>query len=89
MRLTKSIVSALFMTWLLLQLGCGNASPPHVAPHSLANASVGVVSPQWKSIQRVVELPGVIQAEEETLLYPRVPGYVRKLRHEIDIVLEW
>jgi multidrug resistance efflux pump len=46
---------------------------------------VSVISPQRKSVQRVVEQPGTIQANEETQLFVRVPGYIRKLRPEIDI----
>jgi RND family efflux transporter MFP subunit len=44
---------------------------------------VEVVSPQRKSLRRVVEQPGAVQAYEETHLFARVPGYVR-LEQEAD-----
>jgi multidrug efflux pump subunit AcrA (membrane-fusion protein) len=60
--------------------GCGpNAAPDANVPP--APATVSVVHPERKSIQRVVEQPGVIQAYEETHLFARVPGYVR-LSHD-------
>jgi multidrug efflux pump subunit AcrA (membrane-fusion protein) len=44
-----------------------------------------VVHPERKSIRRLVEQPGSVQAYEETLLYARVPGFARRLRREVDI----
>jgi multidrug efflux pump subunit AcrA (membrane-fusion protein) len=60
--------------------GCSQPSPQNVPP---APPSVGVVHPERKSINRVVEQPGAVQAYEEAQLFARVPGYVR-LRRDAD-----
>jgi HlyD family secretion protein len=73
---------------LLLFAGCG---PSTSSPSTSASGSspppvtVSQISPQRKALQRVVEQPGTIQANEETQLFVRVPGFIRKLRQEIDI----
>jgi HlyD family secretion protein len=71
---------------LHLSIGCTSSTPPEGASSSATpGAGVTLVHPQRKSLVRVVEQPGTIQAQEETLLYARIPGYVRRLRPEIDI----
>jgi HlyD family secretion protein len=73
---------------LFLLGGCGQtaSSPQTSVPGSGAPAiSASMISPQRKVLQRIVEQPGTVQASEETQLFVRVPGYVRKLRPEIDI----
>src|SRR5947209_19732880 len=72
---------------LLLMAGCGRPAvpPPASMPASSNPGTVSIVHPQKKSLKRVVEQPGLVQAFEETQLFARVPGYVRKLRPDIDI----
>jgi multidrug efflux pump subunit AcrA (membrane-fusion protein) len=69
----------------LIIVGCEKAATPPQGHVSAGPVAVSVVHPERKSIGRVVEQPGTIQAFEETLLYARVPGYVRRLRSEVDI----
>src|SRR5262249_14970052 len=47
------------------------------------SVQLSVVTPQRKSVVRMVEQPGGIQAYEQTDLYARVPGYVGKVRVDI------
>lgn len=44
---------------------------------------VVVTTPEWKSLTRIVEQPGTIQAYEETHLFARVSGYVSKVPVDI------
>jgi HlyD family secretion protein len=66
---------------VLAVAGCGRPVPPGdpagPAPSASEPASVAVVRPQRRSLRRVVEQPGTVQAYEETHLFARVPGYVR------------
>lgn len=59
--------------------GCDQkpSSPVGVAP--AAAPAVTVVKPEKRSVRRVVEQPGTVQAFEETVLYAKFPGYVRAL----------
>jgi HlyD family secretion protein len=62
---------------VFLAAGCGK---PGTGPRDTSSdkvAKVSVVHPSRKSIQRIVEQPGSIQAYEQTQLAARVPGYVR------------
>lgn len=65
--------------------GCGQpaATPPGPTPANTSPRTVGVVHPERKSLRRVVEQPGTVLAFEETQLFARVPGYVRKLNVDI------
>ena len=71
---------------MLIALGCGQyavtTGPAASTPPATA---VSIVHPERKVLKRIVEQPGTIQAKEETLLFARVPGYVSKVRPEIDI----
>ena len=59
-------------------IGCSPpAAPSNMATSKPASAPVAIVQPQRKSIKRVIEQPGMVQAYEETQLFARVPGYVR------------
>jgi HlyD family secretion protein len=77
---------AMLAAGLGLAAGCGpsggSVATSTTAPGPVA---IGTVQPQWKSLRRVVEQPGALQAYQETKLFARVPGYVFKLRPEIDI----
>jgi HlyD family secretion protein len=79
-----------FLTWgacftalaalTLAVAGCGQSAPQNAPPAGPAAPSVGVVRPERKSLKRVVEQPGAVQAYEEAQLFARVPGYVRLRR---------
>src|SRR5208282_6452489 len=57
------------------------------APSSAAAESsavvVSVVKPERKTIRRVVKQPGAIQAFEQTPIYAKIAGYVRKWNVDI------
>lgn len=63
---------------LYMVSGCQQQMPaPQGATPSAAAAPVTVVHPERKSLRRIVEQPGTVQAYEQTQLFARVPGYVR------------
>jgi HlyD family secretion protein len=63
---------------MITAAGCTSSSaPPGPSVSASPPPTVGVVHPQRKALKRVVEQPGTIQAYEETMLFARVPGYVR------------
>jgi len=63
---------------LFVAVGCNRSTAPSGSAEPVAAAStVAVIHPQKLSLKRVVEQPGTIQAYEETVLFARVPGYVR------------
>jgi multidrug efflux pump subunit AcrA (membrane-fusion protein) len=72
---------------LLTDAGCGEpaAGPAAGAPAASgpAPAKVSVVQPERRSIRRVVEEPGTVEAYEETVLYAKVSGYVDKVHADI------
>ena len=74
--MTRSIFCVVLAAGLFITLGCSQPVTPSAPPAS-APSAIGVIHPQRKSLKRVVEQPGTIQAYEETLLFARVPGYVR------------
>lgn len=57
--------------------GCGKTPPASSGPAGTAPPrQISVVSPEKRTVKRVVEQPGTVQAFEETVLYPKIPGYV-------------
>ena len=76
--------------WLILALlgsvvttGCHR--PPAVGQPAPATAPVvSVVKPEKRPVNRIIEQPGTVHAFEETVLYPKVPGYVRGLATDPD-----
>jgi HlyD family secretion protein len=56
--------------------GCDNA-PNSATKAPAAAPSITEIHPERRSVERIVEQPGLVQAYEETQLYARVPGYVR------------
>jgi HlyD family secretion protein len=78
----------LFRVWQLGQFaltigiviiaGCGKSGPAPKSPSSsTVTPTISVVQPVKRAIKRVVEQPGAILPYEETLLFARVPGYLR------------
>lgn len=71
---------------LFVTIGCGAppGAAPKAAPANPAPPAITVVQPQKKAVRRVVEQPGSIQADEETTLFAKLPGYVRSVYVDID-----
>lgn len=65
-------------------VGCTKPPAPPAASAPAAAPAVSVVKPEKRPVVRVVEQPGAVQAFEETVLYPKVPGYVRALSADPD-----
>src|SRR5262245_5097163 len=63
----------------LTAAGCHGsvATQPDTATAAAKSGPVPVGSPERKSLRRVIEQPGTVQAYEEAHLFARVPGYVR------------
>jgi RND family efflux transporter MFP subunit len=74
--------------WLALLLlpgllcGCSRPDPPPASPISL-DPAVKIVHPQYRTVKRTVEQPGVIGAYERTALYAKVAGFVAKWNVDI------
>ena len=71
---------------LLLLVACGFApfagckrTPPAPSAPAAAAPTITVVKPERKPVKRLLELPGSAHAFEETVLYAKIPGYVRSL----------
>lgn len=65
-------------------VGCSSPAAPAPSHGPPAGPTkVAVVSPQKKSLVRLVEQPGSVRAYEETPLYPRLTGYVSKVHVDI------
>ncbi len=58
--------------------GCKRQSPAPSVPTTAA-PTITVVKPERKPVKRLLELPGSVHAFEETVLYAKIPGYVRSL----------
>lgn len=64
--------------------GCGSPTPPPAqSPAAPATAAITVVQPKRQSLRRVVEQPGAVQAFEQTVLFAKIPGFVRTVRADI------
>lgn len=64
---------------VLSAAGCSRPSPTPAASAPASGPAVSVVKPEKRPVTRAVEQPGSVQAFEETVLYPKIPGYVRAL----------
>ncbi len=60
-------------------LGCTKQPAGTVAATATAAPTIVTISPEKRPVSRVVEQPGTIQAFEETVLYSKIPGYVRAI----------
>jgi RND family efflux transporter MFP subunit len=69
---------------LLPLMGC-NRGPDAAAPATSGPAppSVAVVTPKRDTVRRTIDQPGRVEAFEETPVYAKVPGYVRKFYVDI------
>jgi HlyD family secretion protein len=59
-------------------IGRGDSSKEDTSP-----AEVRVVKPSPRTLHRVVEQPGTVQADEQTQLFAKLPGYVSKVYVDI------
>src|SRR5262245_21037051 len=80
----------LSLGFLLLTAGCQRDAPaPDKPPTGSAQAGVRVVRPERKTVRYPIEQPGFnIEAFEETLIYPRISGYVGKWTVDIGKTVE-
>lgn len=69
---------------LIAAPGCNRSTPLPKAPAPTSTATIIVVKPEKRTVRRVVEQPGTIQAYEETVLYSKIPGYLRSLGSDSD-----
>jgi len=61
---------------LSLCMGCSPApSSANKAPQASVSA-ITIVKPEKRVVKRLVEQPGAVQASEETVLYPKIPGFI-------------
>ena len=81
-RIIATLLAGAFFSSLY---GCGHsvATPQVGAPAVAAPVKVSSISPQRKSLLRVVEQPGTVLAHEETQLFARVPGYVKRVHVDL------
>src|SRR5262245_20575254 len=70
---------------LALAAGCGRPKEDSAPPpaEKKGAAEVKTTRPERKTLRRVFEQPGFIEAFEETPLFARVPGYVLKMHRDI------
>jgi multidrug efflux pump subunit AcrA (membrane-fusion protein) len=65
-------------------LGCQqNVDAPRSPEASARSPSIAVVKPARKTIHRRIELPGQIEAFEQTPIYVKIPGYVEIVSKDI------
>ena len=69
------------ITALLLAIiaGCNGQPRPHATPVTVTAPVIAIVKPEKRPVKRIIEQPGSVQAFEETVLIPKVPGFVREL----------
>jgi multidrug resistance efflux pump len=58
--------------------GCNRQNPSSAGP-TAAPVAVTIVKPEMRSLQRIVEQPGIAQAFEETSLHAKLPGFVSSI----------
>jgi len=74
---------------LLIATGCNKSSTPGQGGNSPAQAATfTVVRPQKKSLPKVIEQPGTIQAYESAPLFAKLAGFVKTVRVDIGDAVE-
>ncbi len=79
MRMTIHRLGTALMLVLVGLAGCNRAPAPAPAAPAAAATPITIVKPEKKAVVRTIEQPGTIQAFEETVLLPKVAGYVRAI----------
>lgn len=64
---------------LSLCAGCQPASNSASKAQQAIALPISLVKPEKKVVKRIVEQPGAVQASEETVLYPKIAGYVSSI----------
>lgn len=77
MRANRVIVFGLVA--VLSAAGCSKPLPAPAASAPASTPAVTVAKLEKRPVTRVVEQPGSVHAFEETVLYPKIPGYVRAI----------
>ncbi|MCZ2342381.1 MAG: efflux RND transporter periplasmic adaptor subunit [Bacteroidales bacterium] len=72
-------VIAFGLAVILSSAGCTQQPPAQSAVAPSGGPAISIVKPEKRPVTRVIEQPGNVQAFEETVLYPKIPGYVRAL----------
>jgi HlyD family secretion protein len=67
----------------VLLIGCNRSSGPGGAAPAPGGPGVSVVHPERKTVRRVIEEPGTVEADEETRLFAKIPGYVGRVAADI------
>jgi hypothetical protein len=67
---------------LTAAVGCGNSpaapsSPGAPAPQPAETTAVATIKPERRTVRRVIEQPGYVEAFEQTAVYAKIPGYVQ------------
>jgi HlyD family secretion protein len=69
-----------------LTAGCNRPgeAPPAESPSAAEATEVAVAKPQRRTVRRLIAQPGYnIEAFQQTPVYAKIPGYVRKVRFDI------
>lgn len=77
MRTSRAI--AFGIVTVMSTAGCNKPLPALTATAHATPSTITVVKPEKRPVIRVSEQPGTVQAFEMTVLYPKVPGYVRAI----------
>jgi multidrug efflux pump subunit AcrA (membrane-fusion protein) len=88
-RISITLAKGAVLLLLASGAGCGQSSqgPSKVAVDpalDASNASAKVIKPEKKTIPLRVRQPGYVQAFEQTPMYAKIAGYVRKWNVDID-----
>lgn len=74
---------------LLLFIPLIGCQPQRQATATISSPAFTIIHPEARTLQKVVEQPGRIEGFEQTPLYSKLPGYVKKWSADIgDIVKE-
>jgi multidrug resistance efflux pump len=70
---------------VLPAVGCNRKPPaPAGAGTAPAGPQITVIKPEQRSVRRVIEQPGTVQAFEETALFAKLPGFVERIEDDPD-----
>lgn len=61
---------------IVSNVGCAPTPVTSTLPQAGAAATITLVKPEKRTVKRLIEQPGTIEPVEETVLYPKIAGYV-------------
>ena len=79
----RSACFAFLLLALAAAAGCGESTTAASATVSSETPTVTTVRPERRSVRHSLEQPGQIEGFEQTPLYAKISGYVRKLNVDI------